>query len=332
MDIRQRKELKRLACRKLEGKDSAKQIILIYTGVILGLSLLVTVINYILGLEIDKTGGLSSMGTRAVLDTFRQVLPLVQSVIAMCLDLGYCAAMLRVAREQYVSHRTLKLGFDRFWPLLRLSILRGLILMGATVGSIYLGTMVYLISPLSDSAMALLEPVMVNVTTMDPSIILEGEVYSQLLSAMTPCFFLCGAVALVIVVPLWFQYRMAGYVLIDKPGIGAFMALHESKLLMRKNRLNLFKLDLSLWYYPAILALAAVIGYGDLLLPMLGVNLPLSSEVAFFGFYFLNLVCQGVVYYLLRNRVEVTYCLAYDALRPRESQENGVVLGNIFQM
>ena len=120
--------------------------------------------------------------------------------------------------------------------------------------------------------------------------------------------------------------------LIDRPGIGAFMALHESKLLMRKNRLNLFKLDLSLWYYPASLALAAVIGYGDLLLPMLGVNLPLSSEVAFFGFYFLNLVCQGVVYYLLRNRVEVTYCLAYDALRPRESQENGVVLGNIFQM
>lgn len=332
MNIRQRKELKGLACRKLEGKASAKQIILIYTGVMLGLSLLVTTVNHLLGLGIDKTGGLSNMGTRAVLDTFRQVLPLVQSVIAMCLDLGYCAAMLRVARDQYVSHRTLKLGFERFWPLLRLSILRGLILMGAMVGSIYLGTVVYLLTPLSDSAMDLLEPVMANMTAMDPSIVLDGELYNQLLSAMAPCFIICGVVALVVVVPLWFQYRMAGYVLIDKPGIGAFMALHESKLLMRKNRLNLFKLDLSLWYYPAILALAAVIGYGDLLLPMVGVNLPLSSEVAFFGFYFLNLLCQGVVYYLLRNQVEVTYCLAYDALRPRESQENGVVLGNIFQM
>lgn len=332
MDIRQRKELKQLACRKLEGKDSAKQIILIYTGVILGLSLLVTAINHLLGLEIDKTGGLSNMGTRAVLDTLRQLLPLAQSVIAMCLELGFCAAMLRIAREQYVSHRTLRLGFDRFWPLLRLSLLRGLILMGAAMASMYLGILIYLVSPLSDPVMEILEPFMGNVTTMNPSILLESEIYSQLLTAMIPCFLICGLAALVIVTPLWYHYRLAGYVLIDNPSFGALMALRESKLLMRKNRLNLLKLDLSLWYYPAVLSLVGIIAYGDLLLGMLGVNLPISNDAAFFGFYFLSLLFQGAVYYWLRNRVEVTYCLAYDSLRPEQKEENSIVLGNIFQM
>ena len=32
------------------------------------------------------------------------------------------------------------------------------------------------------------------------------------------------------------------------------------------------------------------------------------------------------------DRVEVTYALAYDAVKPEEPKDNGVVLGNIFQM
>lgn len=332
MNIRNRKELKDLASQQLRGHEPAKKIILIYAGISLGLALLATAIHYILGLEIGKTGGLSNMGTRAILDTIRQVLPMIQSVILLCLDLGYCAAMLRIARGQYVSEKTLKLGFDRFWPLLRLSIIRGLILMGAAVASIYLGTIVFLMSPLSNAAMEIMTPIMENMTTLDPAILLEGEAYSQLLGAMAPCFMICGITALLIVAPIWYQYRLAGYVLIDKPSFGALMVLRESKLLMRKNRMNLFKLDLSLWYYPAALALMSVVGYGDMLLPLVGVNLPIPEEVAYFGFYGLSLLGQAGIYYWMRNKVEVTYCAAYDRLKPKQSTENSVVLGNIFHM
>lgn len=332
MNIRARKELKTFAGQRLESRAVANKINLIYAAIALGLALLSTTLNYVLNLEIGKTGGLSNMGTRATLDTFRQILPMVQSVLVMCLDLGYCAAMLRIARGQYVSEKTLKLGFDRFWPLLRLSILRGLILMGACVACIYLGSTIYLLTPFSQSAMEILEPVMASATVTDPTVILDDAIYSQLLTAMAPCFIICGIISLAVVVPLWYRYRLAGYVLIDKPACGAIMALRESRLLLRRNRMNLLKLDLSLLYYPVVLTLVGFVGYGDVILSLLGVELPFASEAAFFGFYVLSLVIQGGAYYFLRNKVEVTYCLAYDSLLPKQSTENAVVLGNIFQM
>ena len=92
------------------------------------------------------------------------------------------------------------------------------------------------------------------------------------------------------------------------------------------------KLDLSLWWYYLPVAAAMAVCYGDVLLPMLGVQLPLSETVASFGFYALYLLASFAVHYFLRNRAEVAYALAYDAVKPAESQESGVVLGNIFQM
>ena len=65
---------------------------------------------------------------------------------------------------------------------------------------------------------------------------------------------------------------------------------------------------------------------------MLGVELPVSDTVAFFAFYVLYLAVSFAILFFLRNRVEVTYALAYDAVKPKEEQSGGVVLGNIFQM
>ena len=65
---------------------------------------------------------------------------------------------------------------------------------------------------------------------------------------------------------------------------------------------------------------------------MLGVALPVSDAVAFFGFYVLYIAASFAVHFFLRNRAEVIYALAYDAVKPEEKQDSGVVLGNIFQM
>ena len=37
------------------------------------------------------------------------------------------------------------------------------------------------------------------------------------------------------------------------------------------------------------------------------------------------------VYYFLRNPAETAYAIAYDAIRPKEVQTGGAVLGSIFQ-
>jgi uncharacterized membrane protein len=133
-------------------------------------------------------------------------------------------------------------------------------------------------------------------------------------------------------IPLSFWFRMVNYVIIDKPGMGAIAALRESRKMMRGNCLKLLKLDLSFFWYYAALAAVTAIGNADLWLPMFGVTLPMSADVAYFVFYAVFLVLQFGIYYFLRNRVEVSYALAYDAVKPEEPKDTGVVLGNIFQM
>lgn len=332
MDIRNRKELKTFAAQRLGQAQQDKQIVLIYAGLVLGLSLLATVINYLLGLQISQTGGLGSMGTRSFLSAAQTVLPILKSVVVVCLELGYAAAMLRIARGQYASPRTLRLGFDRFWPLLRLTLLKGLIYFGICFACVYAATILYLLTPLSNSAVEILTPLVSQTTVMSSGIVLDDATYSQLLSAMTPvlvifCLLYCAAAA-----PIAYQFRMADYVLIDRPAIGALNALRESRRMMRGNRVSLLRLDLSLWWYYAAAFAATVVCYGDLLLPKLGVAFPWSDTVSYFLFFALYLALQLAVYYFLSNRVAVTYALAYDAVKPEEKQDNGVVLGNIFNM
>ena len=124
MDLRNLREIKKFAAQRLEQSPSQQQIVLIYAGLALGMTALMTVLNYVLGLQIDNYGGLSNLSKRTMLSTFQSMLPMAQSLITMCLNLGYLAAMLRIARGMYTSPQTLRLGFDRFWLLLRCSIFR----------------------------------------------------------------------------------------------------------------------------------------------------------------------------------------------------------------
>jgi len=332
MNLRNIPEIKQLASQRLKDSPSQQKIVLIYAALALGLTALVTVVSHILGLQIDNYGGLSNLGKRSMLSSVQSMLPMAQSMISMCLDLGYVAAMLRIARGMYTSAQTLRLGFDRFWLLLRCSIFRGLIMAGVLFSCMYFGIMIYMMTPLSDAAVEIVTPLVSQVSVLDTSVVIDDASYALLMEAMVPAFVICGIMMLLIGGPVYYNYRMVNYVIIDKPGMGALMALRESKKMMRHNRLKLLKLDVSLWWYYLAAAAAMVVCYGDVLLPALGVELPVSETVAFWGFYVLYLAASFAVHFFLRNRAEVCYALAYDAVKPEEQKDNGVVLGNIFQM
>jgi len=121
MNLRNIREIKEFASQRLEGSSSQKRIVLIYAVLALGLTALVTVLNHLLNLQIDNFGGLSNLGKKSTLSAIQSMLPMAQSLLTMCLDVGYVAAMLRIARGMYTSPQTLRLGFDRFWILLRAS-------------------------------------------------------------------------------------------------------------------------------------------------------------------------------------------------------------------
>lgn len=332
MNIRNTRNLKQHAAGQLQNAPAARNIVAIYSGLAIGLSALVTVVNYVLGLQIDQLGGLSQISTRTLLSTVQSVLPLVQSVVNLCLSVGFLAATLRIARGQYVSPKTLRLGFDRFWVLLRTLIFQGIIYSGLIFLSCYAGIMLYMVTPLSQDAVELLLPYLSDVSILDSTVMLDEAVYSQFAQMIWPAYVICGIVLLFLLVPVMYSYRMVHYVIIDKPRLGALAALRESKRMMQKNRLALLKLDLSMWWYYAALILATVVGYGDMLLPLLGIQLPWSENVGYFLFYGLYLAASFLIYYLLLGRVDVTYALAYEALKPEEKKPEGVVLGNIFQM
>ena len=332
MDLRNTREIKGFAAERVQQSPSQKEIVLIYAGLSLGLTAFVTVLSYVLGLQIDQFGGLSNLGKKTMLSTLQSMLPFVQSLVNMCLNVGYLAAMLRVARGMYTSPQTLRLGFDRFWLLMRCAVFQGMIITAVMFVCLYFGIMIYMLTPFSNAAVEIVTPLLSQTSMLDTSIVIDDATYAQLMNAMLPAFAICGILFLGLGMPVFYNYRMVNYVIIDKPAIGALMALRESKRMMRGNRMALLKLDVSLWWYHLATGAAAVLCYGDVLLPMLGVQLPVSETVAYFGFYGLYLLASFGIHFFLRNRVEAAYALAYDAVKPAEQQDGGVVLGNIFQM
>jgi len=330
MTIPSSKILKKNAAERVAASENAGKIVLVYAGVITVLAALVTIINYALKLQIAQTGGLSNMGLRSVLSTIQSVLPMVQSMVIMCLELGYIAAMLRISRQQYASEKTLKLGFDRFWVMLRYTLIQGSIYMLAGFTAFWISMQVYLITPFSNSLLSMVTPEMA-----DPNVImqmLQDPVFSvQVTSAMLPLLLMFGVLYAALCIPISYSLRMSRYVIIDKPAQGAMYAIRESRKMMKGSCIRLFKLDVSLWWWYAINTASMLLCYGDVLLPMIGVTLPFSADVSYFVFYALFLMVQFIAAYFLRNNVEVVYAQVYNALKPRE-KETGVVLGNIFQM
>lgn len=332
MNLGNLREIKNLSEERLHQSASQQKIVMIYAALTLGLMFLVTGTNYVLGLQMDNFGGLSNLGKRTMLSSVQSMLPVVQSLLIMCLDLGYVAAMLRIARGMYTSPQTLRLGFDRFWLLLRCGIFKSLIMTGVTFVSMYLGIMLFMLTPFSKAAVEIISPIISQVSLLNTEIVIDDVTYGLLMEAMLPAFGICGILLLVLGGPMYYNFRMVNYIIIEKPAIGAMMALRESKKMMKGHRLQLLKLDFSFWWYYLATGAAMVICYGDILLPMLGLELPVPEVVSFFGFYVLYLAASFGVHYFLRNRVEVCYGLAYDAVKPEEKQDGGVVLGNIFQM
>ena len=330
MDIRNTRQLKDFSAGRLANARDGQKIILYFSLITIAATALANVASYVLSRQIAKTGGLGSMGVRSALTTAQTLLPLAQAGFLMCLTLGYLATMLRIARGQYASPNGMRLGFDRFWVLLRCTLLKGLIFGGAAAASLYVAMMIYMMTPLSNAAVDILMPLVKNAGAS--GIALDDATYAQLMRATAPAMVIFGILFLALAAPLFYRYRMTDYLIIDRPAAGALAALRDSRMMTKGNRWNLFRLDLSMWWYYAAVLASAAVAYGDQLLPALGISLSFSDTAAYFVFLGVYLAVVFVIYYFLRNRVEVTYALAYDSLRPREPENKGAVLGNIFQM
>lgn len=334
MTLPSSRQLREDAGRQLSKAREPQKIVLIYTGILLGVSAFSTVAQYLLGSGISQTGGLRNLGLRSMLSTVSNILPIAQYIILLCLGLGFAAAALRIARGQFASPMTLKAGFERFWPLAKCTLLQSLILLAVGFGSFYLAMAIYMFSPFSEGFFTIITPLLADESILSTGIpVLDEATSLALMDQMWPMFIIFGILFLALAIPVTYRYRLVNYLIIDRPGIGALSALRTSNSLMKGNKRRFFRLDLGFWWYYVLLSLASVVCYGDLVLAMLGISLPMSSTVSYFLFYALFLAADFGIYWFNLNRVEVTYALAYDALIPKQSNPSGgVVLGNIFDL
>lgn len=323
MSIPSAKYLKKKASNRLQSGNDPKKVVLVYAGIAALSSLVVTVVQALLDSRISQTGGIQNIGTRSMLTTADTVLTIAQLLLVMCLTLGYTGSMLRIARGQYASPNSLKAGGERIWVLLRTRLLQMLIMTAAAFALCFLVINVCLLTPLSNRVIAVMGTVSAEVLLAD-DLALIGF-YSAMLPIML--------IYLVALVPLlWYfscTYRMVDYLLIDRPQLGAFGALRESRRMMQGNMKMMLRVDLSFWWYYLLQALVSVLVYLNMVLALFSIGLP--PEVLYWGTVVLYLAADFALRYFFSNKVAVTYALFYDSLCPKQEQ-SGAVLGNIFQM
>ena len=323
MSIPSAKYLKKKASNRLQSGNDPKKVVLVDAGIVALSSLVVTVVQDLLDSQISQTGGIQNIGTRSMLTTADTVLTIAQLLLVMCLTLGYTGSMLRIARGQYASPNSLKAGGERIWVLLRTRLLQMLIMTAAAFALCFLVVNVCLLTPLSNRVIAVMG------TVSAEELLSNGLALMALYSAMLPIIL----IYLVALVPLlWYfscTYRMVDYLLIDRPQLGAFGVLRESRRMMQGNMKMMFRVDLSFWWYYLLQALVSVLIYLNMVLAPFAIGLP--PEVLYWGTVVLYLAADFALRYFFSNKVAVTYALFYDSLCPKQEQ-SGAVLGNIFQM
>ena len=321
MSIPSAKYLKKKASNRLQSGNDPKKVVLVYAGIVALSSLVVTVVQDLLDSQISQTGGIQNIGTRSMLTTADTVLTIAQLLLVMCLTLGYTGSMLRIARGQYASPSSLKA--ERIWVLLRTRLLQMLIMTAAAFALCFLVVNVCLLTPLSNRVIAVMG------TVSAEELLSNGLALMALYSAMLPIIL----IYLVALVPLlWYfscTYRMVDYLLIDRPQLGAFGVLRESRRMMQGNMKMMLRVDLSFWWYYLLQALVSVLVYLNMVLAPFAIGLP--PEVLYWGTVVLYLAADFALRYFFSNKVAVTYALFYDSLCPKQEQ-SGAVLGNIFQM
>ena len=316
MAISDRQLLKQRAHEALESASyDPQKMVLIHTGAASIVTLLTAAVSFLIQDGISGTGGLSGMGLRTMLSTAGSVLQNITNLVLPFWAFGYLIFILKVLRRQPVGPATLLEGFRHMFPILRLLLIRGFIYIAIGFLCLYPSTIIFSLTPLAQPLEALLEPMLSLTTEAEIAMYIDDATTAAMTEALIPMLVIYAGLFLAISIPVSYRLRFADYILLDNPIAGAIFALRASAVLLRRNCLDLFKLDLSFWWYYLIDTALIAVCYADVLLPMLGISLPFSSTTGFFLFYVLYFIGQLVFYAFARNRVEATYAAAYEQLR-----------------
>ena len=295
-----------------------RQLALIHAGIALLGSLVLTIISYFLNRQVASTGGLSGIGMRSVLQSAQSVLSLALTVAMPFWEFGFVMAAMKYARQQAVGISDLTKGFGKIGPILRLIFFQILLYTILLTLALQVASTVVLFTPLGSGMVELIESLAENEAFMQTGVIPE-EMLLPLLQAAVPVYIFGGILFALVAIPLSYRLRLASYMVLDgqKRVLAAFLL---SNRIMKHNCLDFFKLDVSFWWYWALQVLCSLLAFGDVLLPMMGVQLPISADTALLLCYGLQLAASLAIAWLWRAPVETAYALAYDTLTAKTGE------------
>lgn len=312
--------LHRQAAERFHGAENGRKLVLIHTTVALGSSLLVAVINYLFSFQIAQTGGLSGMGLRTVLQTVQSVLELAVMLALPFWEIGILFAALGWSRGEQVDKTALLQGFRRLGSVLVFRLLYAGIFLMVGFGIFNIAAMIFTMTPLASGLTEQLMPLMdSSATTQQIEVLLTPEKMTAMAAQMVPLLMIFGVLLVPVAVILFYRLRFGVFFVIqgERPG----RALINSLYITRKKGWFLVKLDLHFWWYYGLLFLCLAVGMGNVILPALGVSLPMSDAAAYFLTYTLGTALQGLLYWRCRGQVLCTYGVAFDALVNPETTE-----------
>ena len=300
--------------------NTAVKLIAIHAGFSIGANFLLALINYLLEMGIAQTGGLSGIGTRAILETVQQVLQTTLTLALPFWAMGYTFAALQMARGKSADSVNLLTGFRHLGSVLRTNILRYVIYFALMMLGAQIACYIFMLTPAARALMAVMEEMLATMEsseTLDYVALLNNEAYMQAMLPAMP-YMLVGA--LLPLIPFLYRLRMMDFALMDDPRKGAFHAFAQSMRMTRKNCLAIFKLDLHFWWYHGLYLLIFLVGnYGADAAAYF--SLPVPADTAQLILTLVCAVCMLALFWWRKNEVSVAYAHAFDILHapPKET-------------
>lgn len=299
-----------------ESRSDTRTLILIYCGVIAGLTLASSGLQMYLNSQISATGGLSGMGLRSILQTIQSILSYINTFFGPFWQAGFLFAMIGIARGTHPGPKSLTEGFRRFGRILLYTLDVMLITSMVAVACIYAGSLLFSFSPWGTEFADAMGPVLTdpNLFAADGTVNLELIPTDVLMTAVPRIILLFLVVFVPVYVFLTYSLRMGTYLMMEGGRIGAMGAMILSFRMMKGHRFQMFKLDLSYWWYHGLLFLATIVAYLDVILEYANIQTGIDTNVMFFLTLIAYCVMDLAISLWKKCEVDTTYVLAYEAI------------------
>ncbi len=300
------KDLRSRARDTLRSVDP-RPLVLLFVGVLALASLSINALNVFLDHQISGTGGLSGLGLRSMLETAQQLLTYASTIFTPFWEAGFLSAMVWAMRSRSAQSDRMLDGFRRFPKVLAHTALEMAIMLGLSLLVANVASYLFMLTPMSGTFNTLM-------TSFLESGDLSALPMQTLVPAMAPMFVLFGVLLVPLYLYVQYHLRLSLYLLMEGAPMGALRSMTLSVRKMRGFKWQMLKLDVRFWWYYLVDGVLMIVCYLDVILPALGIALPVNETVAYFATLILYAVLQLAFHYWKRSEVELTYLHAYEEI------------------